>query len=225
MSVVPFDTYTLNNDNAECWYVLVFDCTLGNFVFKNPCDLLTGCHLDLNDYIDRDTFDWCQIVNSPLITGADVPGNIFRVNMTGTCIEAVPMETLLWWEYKVGCTSTDIPDYLENKIVGTPDKIIVSLIPGINQVLQIDIDPAFDDTIFPENPSCVDAWNTTGYATMTYTTLLWRHRECSQNRDDWYRFQRYLNADYEINSDDPGFPAWGSDPASDSSYRYVPMLW
>jgi hypothetical protein len=60
---------------------------------------------------------------------------------------------------------------------------------------------------------------------MTYDTTSWVHRECQQNRADWYWFQRYLNADFEINSDDPGFPAWGSNPASDSSYRYVPMLW
>jgi hypothetical protein len=90
--------------------------------------------------------------------------------MTGTCIEAVDISALFTQEYIVGCTATDVPDYLENKIVGTANRVTVSLIPGVNQTLQIDISPDIIDDIFPENPTCVSTYNSTGYATMTYDT-------------------------------------------------------
>lgn len=213
MPIVPFSSYTLNNDNAECWYVLVFDCTLGNFVFMNPCNLLTGCHLDLNDYIDWDTFDRCQIVNSPLVTGM-LPGNILRVNSTGTCIEWVTLASLInpsMFDYMVKVQATDNPQYLISKIVWTPGRVSVTLIPGVNQSLQIDVIEAGINWLLPANPSCIDpTYNPTWYAALVYDSVSWVHWECNQNRADSYWYQRYVSADYTINSGDPWFPAWWS---------------
>lgn len=220
MPIVDFDTYTLNNDNAECWYVLVFDCTLGNFVFRNPCDLLTNCQIDMNDHIDWSTFDWCQMVNSPLLNNM-LPGYFLRVNMAGTCIEGVDPTTLSrLHDYRVRCTAGDQEDYLQQKVVGTPHRIIVSLVPGVSEHLQIDIHPDFEDSILPDTPSCVNAThNPTWYAQLVYDTVSGVHRECNQNRNDWYRYQRYLGSDMVINQWDPGFPAWGH--TWDSSYWFV----
>lgn len=222
MPIVPFSTYTLNNDNAECWYVLVFDCTLGNFVFRNPCDFLTGCQLDLNNYIDRATFDWCQIVNSPLITDIDQPWYILRVNNTGTCIEAVAPNVICPEDFRVRCTAWDLEDYLQQKIVGTPNRVNVTLIPGVSQVLQIDIDNTLLDSILPANPSCVDpTYNPTWYAQLIYDNISGVHRECQQNRNDAYRHQRFLPADIVWNSwAHPRWQVWGT--VAWANYRYIP---
>ena len=220
MPIVDFSTYTLNNDNAECWYVLVFDCTLGNFVFKNPCDLLTGCQIDMNDHIDWTTFDWCQIVSSPLLNNM-LPGYFLRVNMAGTCIEWVDPTSLSWLhDYRVRCTANDTEDYLQQKVVGTPNRIIVSLVPGVSQHLQVDIHPDFKNSILPATPTCVDTnYNPTGYAQLVYDTTSWIHRECQQNRGDRFWYQRYLSSDIIINQWDTWFPAWWF--VGDSSYWFV----
>ena len=239
MPIVDFSTYTLNNDNAECGFVLVLDCTEWNFVFKNPCELLTGCSLDLNDYIDWDTFDRCKMVESPLLVGMTA-GNILRVNATGTCIEWVPLTTLITsalFDYKVKVTAGDTPDYLSAKIVWTTNRITVTQIPG--QALKIDIAAAFQNSILPANPTCIDpTYNPTGYATLVYDTASGVHRECQQNRWDSYWYQRYLQSDIVITTGNPWFPAgwsigwacyWfvnatGWDGLASMAHTYVPTL-
>ena len=115
MPQVPFSTYTLNNDNAECWYILVFDCSLWNFVFRNPCDLLNECEIDVNNLIDWDTFNWCNMVDSPLLNNME-PWHFLRVNMAGTCIEGVDPTSLSWLhDYRVRVTDIDTEEYLLSK--------------------------------------------------------------------------------------------------------------
>jgi len=228
MPIVPFDTYTLNNDNAECWYILVFDCSLGNFVFRNPCDLIRDCHLDINDLIDWDTFDWCEMVNSPLITnvgGWALAHKLLRVNGAETCVEWVSLASLITpalFDYMVKVSATDpTPNYLEDSIVGVAGRTVVSTIPG--QYVQIDIDNALINWVIPANPSCVDAtYNPTWYAQLVYDTTSWRHRECMQNRWDAYRYQRYLQSDITIQTWSTGFPAGWS--VGWSCYWYVNCL-
>jgi hypothetical protein len=93
--------------------------------------------------------------------------------MAGTCIEGVDPATLSrLHDYRVRCTAGDTEEYLQQKVVGTPNRIIVSLIPGVNEHLQIDIHPDFEDSILPDPPTCVDAdYNPTGYAQLVYDTV------------------------------------------------------
>lgn len=94
------------------------------------------------------------------------------------------------------------------------------MIPGVNEHLQIDIHPDFEDSILPDPPTCVDAdYNPTGYAQLVYDTVSWVHRECNQNRYDGYRYQRYLFSDIFIQTDDTGFPEWWH--VGGSSYWFV----
>lgn len=239
--IVPFSTYTLNNDNAECWYILVFDCTLGNFVFMNPCDLIDGCHINVNNLIDWNTFDWCQIVNSPGVVGM-LPGYILRVNMTGTCIEGVQLSSIITpgiLDYMVKVTASDTPDYLWAKIVGVPGRTIVSIIPG--QYVQIDVDNTLIDGILPADPVCDLTQNPTWYAQLVYDITSWVHRECQENRSDAYRYQRYLQNDITYSTGDPtwAFPAgwfiWqscyrfvralGGDGLQSMQYNFIPAVW
>lgn len=138
-----------------------------------------------------------------------LPGYFLRVNMAGTCIEGVDPATLSrLHDYKVRCTASDEEWYLLQKVVGTPNRIIVSLVPGVNEHLQVDIHPDFKDSILPELPSCIDdtSQNPTGYAQLVYDNAWWVHRECQQNRWDAYWFQRYLQSDITIATWDVGFP-------------------
>lgn len=212
--------YTMNNDNAECWYILVFDCSLGNFVFRNPCDLISECQLDINDLVDWDTFDWCQMVSSPLLDNMD-PGNFVRVNSTGTCLEWVDPTTLSWLhDYRVRVTAADTEDYLQQKIVWTTNRVSVSLVPGVNQQLKIDIIEDWIDWLLPSNPSCIDpTYNPTWYAQLVYDDTSGVHWECQQNRWDSYWHQRYIISDIIINSWNTWFPEWWT--VWWSSYWYV----
>jgi len=169
------------------------------------------------------------------------PGYFLRVNLAGTCIEGVDPASLSWLhDYRVRCTVADHEEYLQQKVVGTTNRILVSLIPGVNQYLKIDIDPAFENSILPANPSCIDAsYNPTGYAQLVYDTTSGVHRECQQNRWDSYWFQRYLNSDITITTWDIWFPAgwstlwacyWfvraqGGDWLQSMDYNFVPTVW
>lgn len=226
MPIVDFSTYTLNNDNAECWYILVFDCSLGNFVFRNPCDLIKDCDLNINDLVDRDTFDWCEMVNSPLINnfgGWALAHKLLRVNGAETCVERVTLSDIITpalFDYMVKVSASDpLPNYLEDSIVGVTNRTIVTTIPG--QYVQIDVDPALILGIIPANPTCTDStYNPTGYATLVYDNVLGKHRECNQNRADAYRHQRSLLSDITITTWMTGFPA-GWVWTTDSCYWYV----
>jgi len=170
-----------------------------------------------------------------------LPWYFLRVNMAGTCIEGVDPATLSWLhDYRVRCTADDTEEYLQQKVVGTSNRIVVSLIPGVNKHLQIDIHPDFEDSILPDIPTCTNStYNPTGYAQLVYDNVSWVHRECNQNRWDWYWFQRYLQSDITIVTWDVGFPAgwstagacyWfvraqGWDWLASMNHTVVPTVW
>lgn len=212
--------YTIDDSNAECGYILVFDCSLGNFVFRSPCEILNECKLDVEKLIDWDLFNRCHIATSPLLSNMN-PWYFIRVNSSWDCIEWVDPNNLSWLhDYRVRVTASDQEDFLQNKVVWTPGRVTVSVVWWSNQKLQIDVDESWLNWLLPANPAC-------NKATLMYDINHWPYWACEEDRSDSYWAQRYLQTDYTGNSQtDPTHWPVNTDPNINYAvYNYVDTGW
>ena len=133
-----YHDYQINDDDIDCGRIIQVGCD-GEHYYINPCDLLAECGYE--PFIISD--HRCEMVTDLGLN----PGEILRVNATGDCIESVDINTLVnpaIFDYKVKVSAGDIPDYLNQQIIGI-SPILVDF-PG-GDVVRIRFDPTAIPTL------------------------------------------------------------------------------